>query len=197
MVQTNTDMAMCNIQYVDEHGKAMSKQDFFRDFQIKNNVWTQKQFWNCCYRRGHIVCTVQWNKLYVKKIFENLRYPNGKVREDEFMIHHIINRCNRIACVNKNMYYYRQHTGSIMGNAYSINQLDIIEAYIERERSFRKEGKFLLAEKTLIRAILFLEWFEIGIKHVPQIDERYLNMKKIVCRECKIITINEQVRDFA
>ena len=65
-----------------------------------------------------------------------------------------------------------------MGNAYSINQLDIIEAYIERERSFRKEGKFLLAEKTLIRAILFLEWFEIGIKHVPQIDERYLNMKK-------------------
>lgn len=171
-------MAMCNIQYVDEHGKAMSKQDFFRDFQIKNNVWTQKQFWNCCYRGGHIVCTVQWNKLYVKKIFENLRYPNGKVREDEFMIHHIINRCNRIASVNKKMYYYRQHTGSIMGNAYSINQLDIIEAYIERERSFRKEGKFLLAEKTLIRAILFLEWFEIGIKHVPQIDERYLNMKK-------------------
>ena len=180
-------MAMCNIQYVDEHGKAMSKQDFFRDFQIKNNVWTQKQFWNCCYRGGRIVCTVQWNKLYVKKIFENLRYPNGKVREDEFMIHHIINRCNRIASVNKKMYYYRQHTGSIMGNAYSINQLDIIEAYIERERSFRKEGKFLLAEKTLIRAILFLEWFEIGIKHVPQIDERYLNMKKIVCRECKII----------
>ncbi|MFR3256966.1 MAG: hypothetical protein ACLTRS_06880 [Lachnospiraceae bacterium] len=42
MVQTNTDMAMCNIQYVDEHGKAMSKQDFFRDFQIKNNVWTQR-----------------------------------------------------------------------------------------------------------------------------------------------------------
>ena len=38
LVQTNTDMAMCNIQYVDEHGKAMSKQDFFRDFQIKNNV---------------------------------------------------------------------------------------------------------------------------------------------------------------
>lgn len=78
MVQTNTDMAMCNIQYVDEHGKAMSKQDFFRDFQIKNNVWTQKQFWNCCYRRGHIVCTVQWNKLYVKKIFENLRYQMEK-----------------------------------------------------------------------------------------------------------------------
>lgn len=109
------------------------------------------------------------------------------MREDEFMIHHIINRCNRIASVNKKMYYYRQHTGSIMGNAYSINQLDIIEAYIERERSFRKEGKFLLAEKTLIRAILFLEWFEIGMKHIPQIDERYLNMKKIVCRECKII----------
>lgn len=71
------------------------------------------------------------------------------MREDEFMIHHIINRCNRIACVNKNMYYYRQHTGSIMGNAYSINQLDIIEAYIERERSFRKEGKFLLAGENI------------------------------------------------
>ena len=85
------------------------------------------------------------------------------------------------------MYYYRQHTGSIMGNAYSINQLDIIEAYTERERSFRKKGKFLLAEKTLIRAILFLEWFEIGMKHAHQIDVRYLNMKKIVCRECKII----------
>lgn len=142
-------MAMCNIQYVDEHGKAMSKQDFFRDFQIKNNVWTQKQFWNCCYRRGHIVCTVQWNKLYVKKIFENLRYPNGKVREDEFMIHHIINRCNRIACVIKictiivsiQAVLWEMHTQLI--------SLDIIEAYIERERSFRKEGKFLLAGENI------------------------------------------------
>ena len=68
----------------------LKKQDIFKDFRIKDCIWSQKQFWNCCYGRGHIVCTVQWNKLFKRELFEKVRYLKGKVREDEFMIHQIV-----------------------------------------------------------------------------------------------------------
>lgn len=185
LIKTKSDMALCNIQYVDETGQMMPKQDLFRDFHVKDGVWTQSQFWNCCYKRGHIVCTVQWNKLYKRKLFKNVRYPSGKVREDEFVIHQIVNQCNRIACVSESLHYYRQRSKSIMSNAYSIEQLDIIEAYVQRERAFLKNGNIKLAKKTLMRAIIFLEWFSIGMDQEQKILKRYSCLKKRVCCECK------------
>ena len=94
------------LQYVDEAGMPLKKQDIFRDFRIKDCIWSQKQFWNCCYGRGHIVCTVQWNKLFKRELFEKVRYPKGKVREDEFVIHQIVAQCDKIACISEKLHFY-------------------------------------------------------------------------------------------
>ena len=51
------------------------------------------------------IYVVSWNKLYAKELFLNLRFPLGKVNEDEFLAHELIYRSKKIIFVNKILYY--------------------------------------------------------------------------------------------
>jgi hypothetical protein len=56
-----------------------------------------------------------WNKLYVKDLFTNLRFPTGKVFEDIFINYKLFLRADKTAVMADHFkYYYRQRKGSIM-----------------------------------------------------------------------------------
>ncbi len=57
---------------------------------------------------------VAWNKLYRANIFDHIRYPYGKLHEDEYVIHEIIWQCNRIAAIEQAMYFYTLRDNSIV-----------------------------------------------------------------------------------
>ena len=83
------------------------------------------------------VVVVAWNKLYRKKIWEKIRFPKGKIHEDEFVIHHVIAACKTLAFISEKLYYYRQHPNSIMQQTAKSRRAaeHKIEAFMER-RSF-------------------------------------------------------------
>src|SRR5690606_28388203 len=53
------------------------------------------------------------NKLYRKKLWEKLRFPIGKIHEDEFVIHKVLDQCKDVVFIDIGMYYYRQRELSI------------------------------------------------------------------------------------
>lgn len=58
-----------------------------------------------------------WNKLYKAHIFDNIRYPLGKLHEDEFVAHHIFYKANKSVFTSRKLYSYRQgRKDSIMSN---------------------------------------------------------------------------------
>ena len=57
---------------------------------------------------------VAWNKLYKKEIFYNLRYPVGRLHEDEFVIHRVFRQCKKVTIINKPLYYYTIRNNSIV-----------------------------------------------------------------------------------
>jgi glycosyltransferase involved in cell wall biosynthesis len=65
-----------------------------------------------------------WNKLYHKSLFENLRYPEGKLFEDTFVILPLLERAQKIALVQKPLYHYLQREGSIVQSAFRPQQMD-------------------------------------------------------------------------
>ena len=77
---------------------------------------------------------VAWNKLYKTSIFEDsdILYPVGKINEDEFVIHKILSKCNKICFRNIKLYYYLQRTGSIMHQCYSEKNTHYIDALNSR-----------------------------------------------------------------
>lgn len=69
-----------------------------------------------------------WNKLYRREIFDGLRYEVGKLHEDVFLTYQAFGKARRIAKVGSALYGYRQRGGSIMGMAFSLRNLDSLEA---------------------------------------------------------------------
>ena len=42
-----------------------------------------------------------WNKLYKRELFENERFPKGKIHEDEFLTYKLIYKSNKVAYINE------------------------------------------------------------------------------------------------
>ena len=158
---------------------------------MNNELWTQEDFWKHYKGVGHIVCVVACNKLYKRELFIGKRYAEGKIREDEAMIHHMISGCQKIVCVNAKLYFYRQGDGSIMNNvnnAYDIRQMDAMDAYIDRVKFFLNIGKRKWAKDAIIQGIAFLEWYNYGNRHkTDEIQQSYDKSKKEICRDGKAL----------
>lgn len=143
--EDDADLAICDMQKVDEEGNKIE----FEAYSGPMQVWNEDSFWEAYYAQKNVYCIVVWNKLYKRYLFDDIRFTVGKLHEDEFIIHHLIAKCNRISCSNEKMYYYVQRANSIMSNSFSIKRMDIIESRIQRSLFFQKRKKQFLAEKTL------------------------------------------------
>jgi glycosyltransferase involved in cell wall biosynthesis len=70
-----------------------------------------------------------WNKLYVKDLFTNLRFPTGKVFEDIFINYKLFLRVDKMAILADHFkYYYRQRRGSIVNTKSFKGRMDAFEA---------------------------------------------------------------------
>lgn len=77
---------------------------------------------------------VSWAKLYRKDAIKDLRFPVGRLHEDEFMIHKFIYNCRKIVMLNIKLYYYFQRENSIVHTLTKINIVDAMDAYEDRLR---------------------------------------------------------------
>lgn len=83
------------------------------------------------------VSVVAWNKLYRRELFARLRYPKGRLHEDEFVFHHLFYPCDRIVCIPENGYHYLQRPDSIInGEKQLLLRKDMLDALLDRARYF-------------------------------------------------------------
>ena len=82
------------------------------------------------------------NRCYLckRELFENERFPKGKIHEDEFLTYKLMYESNKIAYINEELYYYYQNDSGIMNGSNLIKRLDRIEALEERSNFFLKNG---------------------------------------------------------
>lgn len=78
-----------------------------------------------------------WNKLYKTELVKDIPYAVGKLNEDEFWTYQVFGRANKVARLNKTMYYYFQRSSSIMGVGYNIRRLDALEGKANRQNILR------------------------------------------------------------
>lgn len=92
-----------------------------------------------CFKRPLVI--VPWNKLYRVEVWKDLRYPVGLVHEDEYIIHHIIDRCQSIEFIDIPLYYYRQSVENSVMSSFSRNRFnDFLKALDNREKFFVSKG---------------------------------------------------------
>lgn len=87
-------------------------------------VCSPEWFW--C--KDQLNATIAWGKLYDRSLFDSIRYPHGKIHEDEFTTYKVLFQCDEIAYTPEILYYYRINPQSIIGKKWTTERLVVIEA---------------------------------------------------------------------
>ena len=87
-----------------------------------------------------------WNAIYRAELFHKLRFPAGKIMEDNFITPQLLLRNRHIVIIPDGLYYYRQRPGAIM-HSFDDRHFDVIESDMQ-------------IKKILIRNNLFDEFAE-------------------------------------
>ena len=118
------------------------------------DVWDAHQ---CMTMRGEqrVSLIVAWNKLYASHLWHAVRYPVGKLHEDEFVFHRIIAQCTRVVLLPEELYHYVDTPKSIMNTGFSIRNLDRLEATVDRVRFYTSMGYGSDVMATAVDALLW------------------------------------------
>lgn len=113
--------------------------------QSFNNIEGLNNFYTDLYTQT----VVAWNKLYKRKLFDNVIYPTGKIHEDEGTTYKLFYKTNKITYTNKPMYYYRTTPNSITTRKFNKKRLDIIDVYDEKIKFIKNINNSAIYSKTL------------------------------------------------
>lgn len=74
-----------------------------------------------------------WNKIYKRYLFENIRYPKGRIYEDVATTYKLVYLANKVGYLKKPYYHYYKRKGSIVASAFnSKSRYDCFLGYKER-----------------------------------------------------------------
>lgn len=95
-------------------------------------------------------------KMYHKRLFENLRFKEGIIHEDEYMITDILERAKNCLYVNRELYYYIMRPGSIVKSDFTPKKMEVFIAIQYRRDYLKKVGYQDLLDKENTRYFITL-----------------------------------------
>ncbi|MBO6016232.1 MAG: glycosyltransferase family 2 protein [Lachnospiraceae bacterium] len=138
LIATGSDVALCS--YVTVTGEALEE---VSDDPVVE-VYDRNALLRNLYDANHEDATyfiVAWNKLYKSALWREVRFPKGKIHEDEATTYRIFDLCQKGVYVKTPMYGYYDAAGSITREAFSLRRLNWIDALDERIRFFEEKGE--------------------------------------------------------
>lgn len=150
-----------------------------------------------------IKIVVAWNKIYKRSLFDNLRYKEGVICEDEFLAHRIFYKCNKVSIINQKLYYYIQRKGSIINSPFSPKDFDKIYAIKDRVDFLNEKKITNLIDKAEKSFMDYFVWnYFTGYQRLENIEYELKRLKKefnsVFYRilDNKFISLNEKITLF-
>ncbi len=157
IVETKSDIAECAFVKISENDVFEKKYKF----DIKENyIITDSEGALNRLHNENVDITVKtvvvWNKLYKKSLFDDIRYPEGKLHEDDFTTYKILGKINQMVSTDAILHNYVQREKSIMHQEFSTRRLDALEAFENYIDVFKEHKDIYLFDKCLIRYLRVL-----------------------------------------
>ncbi len=130
------NLVMCRYKKVEEDEKEIYLKQTAQDIRILEHKDFVEDMFSAEQYEEYVVV---WNKLYRKELWKDLRFPVGKLREDEFVSYKFLYPQKRIAFIMDRTYHYRQRSGSIMQMCEIKAYWDNTEALLEKIEYFSKK----------------------------------------------------------
>lgn len=161
------DIAQCDFLVVSEDSVRLPLNP-----QQSLSIYSGKQALSrMCMGNDNVKYLVPWNKIYRQSLFQGIRYPVGRIHEDEFVTHKILWEARKVAVTNQYLYYYLKRSDSIMGSEFSMKRLDCHIAFQERLEFLKK--------------IELKEEYEVTLQNYINLIERDCKLLKQYVGDCE------------
>lgn len=129
----DADISQCRWEYM--HGDELKEA---YDPDAKCTCFTGREMLANLFIQTGAYYVVAWNKLYKKELFENIRYPEGRIHEDEATTYKLFDQAIKCVFVDNALYGYFVGSGgtSITRNGFHLKKLDWRAANKERVQYF-------------------------------------------------------------
>jgi len=77
--------------------------------------------------------TYAWNKIYRRQLFENIRFPKGKVFEDAYTLPLLLKLSKTVRTTSKGFYYYSENPNGISAKANGQQLAQLLEAHLSND----------------------------------------------------------------
>ncbi len=167
--QTQADVAFCGIDFFEDQVHIEETTGEFRVYDVWKEMAENPEFSVC-------------NRLFRRQRFENIRFPVGRLFEDQFVIFKLL-RNAKVVCTDDKMYYYFQRYDGLSKSKVYHETYDLLDASLEMLGDIPEE------EKTCSRSFGRMAVKRIGLMlgNAYYHDGQYQN--------CQISTIVQIVRD--
>ena len=154
--ENGADMAVCGYELI--NGTQSLDQVPVTLMLHPTEVIDKRNFFLRLNTKQEIVYVAAWNKLYRRSLFDGIRYPRGRINEDEAVIHLIADRCERIAVTGQPMYFYCMREGSITHRQdFSRQKMDIFPFLQDRMEYFEDRGwddlRFMTSQRYMLACL--------------------------------------------
>ncbi len=176
--QTQSQIAQCRYEYVD--GDTMTKDK--QPATEPTEVFSGKEMIKGMSWRDGAYNVVAWNKLYHRSVFTGIRYPDGRIHEDEATTHRLFYNAKRVAFVYRFLYGYYTGGSSITRDKFSEKRLDWEWAVRER-LTFLKERQ---------ETELLIPMYKI---YMDGTIDLYYKVQEILQNEAKAEKLRKKLKD--
>ncbi|MCR4745365.1 MAG: glycosyltransferase [Lachnospiraceae bacterium] len=162
MTEYNADMSICSYK------ESSSCEFTAKDIETSVDTISGADKFTGLFGDEKLSFIVPWGRLYKKELFEGLRYPDGKIHEDEYIAHYLLDRAKKITYNKAKLYcYFKEDEGnsSITQSLFSMKRLDCIGALEDRLEFFKKYANESLLEKTYDDFLKRFQYYYYGVKY--------------------------------
>lgn len=159
----NTNISVCGFMLSFDDSE-------FAECSGKSRILKPESFW--VEDKGN--ATVAWGKLYKTSFFDRIRYPQGKLNEDEYTTYKLLFTQERISVVPDKLYMYYQASSSITRSKWSAKKIDALGGCEEQLLFFEEHGY-----KTAFKESKKMYVFSIkdSLREIKKSDDKQTNKK--------------------
>lgn len=184
-IKTDSDIAICQYQTSAKQENIFDNSNY--DLLEKKNSdspiqsFSRRELLFRMYEEYHSRNTdfiVTWNKLYKRKLWNNIRFPKGRIHEDEATTYKIYDKCKRGIYIQEKLYVYYQAERSITRQHFGADRMDWFLALRERIAFFEESKENALALQS------YKAYADASIRFYKRFKEETDN-SEVFCKECR------------
>lgn len=151
MTRCKADISACGVEYLYDDGHTSP---FTNE---RPGIWSGKEAVTQMMRSNNL-CSIACNKLYKSELWSDVRFPEGKLHEDEATIYKVLYKSNIVTYTPNCFYRYYQRTDSITKENIANRYQDYIVAIEERIDFFESKDEAKLVQHSVLTLLEYIKY---------------------------------------